>query len=101
MSIIRNCSLTRGDIRALGNNLSDAICDRSAKRRRHALKMLRALDAYLAALRAQSLKVVQQASVALKGVPAHVGGVWESHGGRREIGPTTTVHFNPAARRSQ
>jgi hypothetical protein len=80
MSIIQNSSLTRRDIRVLGNNLSDAICDRSDERRRHCLKMIKALDAYCAVLRAQRAEMIREASIAWRptsgaweGVPARVG----------------------------
>ena len=51
MSILWNSALTRADLRILGNNLGDAIHDRTVRRRRHYRRLLKAANQYLATLR--------------------------------------------------
>jgi hypothetical protein len=51
MSILWNSALTRADLRILGNNLGDAIHDRTVRRRRHYRRLLKSLHQYLATVR--------------------------------------------------
>jgi hypothetical protein len=51
MTVLWSRALARADLRTLGNNLEDAIHDRTRHRRRHYRRLLKAVNQYLAKLR--------------------------------------------------
>jgi hypothetical protein len=49
MTILKSSALAQGEIELLGNNLTDAVHDRSLERQRHCRRVAKEIEAYLAA----------------------------------------------------